>query len=70
MAVLSVTGPVVLLTVELSVSFVVPVRQDTAAFTTPKGTKRDDETVRRQEGETDLGCKRIDTSEMCSSRVT
>lgn len=44
-AVLSITGPVVLLTVELSLSFIVPVRQDTATFTTPT-VKR--ETERRE----------------------
>lgn len=35
-AVFSITGPVVLLTVELSLSFIVPVRQDAATFTTPR----------------------------------
>lgn len=35
MAVLPIAGPVVFLTVELSLSFIVPVGQDTAAFTAP-----------------------------------
>lgn len=56
MAVLSITGPVVFLTVELSFSFIVPVRQDTVTFTTPKikreTDKRDGETIRWQEDET------------------
>lgn len=55
-AVLSITGPVVFLTVELSFSFIVPVRQDTATFTTPKikreTDKRDGETIRWQKDET------------------
>lgn len=45
MAVLSITGPVVLLTVELSLSFIVPVRQDTATFTTPKDKREAGETM-------------------------
>lgn len=35
-AVLPITGPVVFLTVELPVSFIVPVWEDTATFTTPR----------------------------------
>lgn len=34
-AVLSIAGPVVFLTIELSLSLVVPVTQDTATFTAP-----------------------------------
>lgn len=56
MAVLSITGPVVFLTVELSFSFIVPVRQDTVTFTTPKikreTDERDGETIRWQKDET------------------
>lgn len=46
---LSVTGPVVLLTVELSLSFIVPVRQDTATFTTP--------TKKREAGKRERGSR-------------
>jgi len=35
-AVLSIAGPVVLLTIQLSLSFIVPVRQDAATFTTTR----------------------------------
>lgn len=75
MAVLSVTVPVVLLAVELGLSFVVPVRQDAATFTTPseKGgasDERDEMAGEDAELGSDLGCKTRDTSEVCSSKVT
>lgn len=38
-AVLPIAGPVVLLTVELSLSFIVPVRQNAATFTAPAGKR-------------------------------
>lgn len=50
-AVLSIAGPVVSLTVELSLSLIVPVTQDTATFTAPMmrgGKQRSDRKVRMQ----------------------
>lgn len=39
MAVFPKTGPVVLLAVKLSLSFIVPVRQDTATFAAPESQR-------------------------------
>lgn len=38
--VLSITGPVVLLAVELSLSFIVPMGKDATTFTTPKDKRK------------------------------
>lgn len=53
MAVLTISSPVVLLTVELSISLIVPVRQDTATLTTPE--------IKREAGTRGMVKKKLDS---------
>lgn len=49
MAVFPKTGPVVLLAVQLPLSFKVPVRQDTATFTAPEAQREAGSKVRARQ---------------------
>lgn len=78
MAVLPKMGPVVLLAVKLFLSFIVPVRQDTATFTAPgeqdgvggEGSKVMAETTRGEGADLNLGRKTIHAAHVCYSSMS